>query len=213
MSSSRGEGVRRCSVAFGRLVVLAALVSFVGCERGCLSSWLVERGVGTGGGGAPSDVLGLEGTDCSGGLARCEDGVVMASRTARVPASCAEGIAPEDREQACACPWEVALRCETGCAVPGLVAAVSVSDAAQLCRPRSPVLRDIAPGDPTSAAICAEPGLDCVDGVVRACEAAGRPARLLGACIHGCAVRVAVDPGDWAIADGAAVILCRRPPH
>lgn len=155
--------------------------------------------------------LDLTGTDCSDGLARCTGGQVMVSRAAHVPSPCG---GRGERGPACACPWDVRGRCASGCAVEGLEAIASPDAAmAQLCRAREPVARPRAPTDPP-ASVCARTGVACVDGIVVACAAIGRPAETLGVCLYGCESGVGlpddVSPGAPAIADGAAAILCRR---
>lgn len=199
------------------MALVALLLGTAGCERGCLSAWLADQGVGRSPGaeGLPADAGGLSafagGTDCSGGLARCQDGWVEVSRDAHVSASCGQRADPESAERACECPWERVGRCEAGCVAADLVAAVSEEEAlTQLCRPTREVVRPPGSGEAPTGEICASVGIDCIGGVVRACDGIGRPVRPLVVCSHGCAARISVDPGDTKITDGAAVILCRR---
>lgn len=202
---------------------MLALVLFVsGCERGCLSRWLAERGVGGGapegsGGAAPPGkprTLDLSGTDCSDGLLRCTGGRVEASRAAHLPHPCGAARMGE-REPACQCPWDVVGACPSGCASDGLEAIGAPTDAgvAQLCRPDVPVARPVLPGDPIPIDICAHEGVACVDGIVRTCEAPGQPVRALAMCLDGCQRHVGiddVDPGALTNPDGLVSILCQR---
>lgn len=72
----------------------------------------------------------LRGTDCSDGLARCEDGRVWVSRLATLPATCDGASAP------CVCPWDSIAACLGGCAAEGAVAVMERAKAAvQMCAP------------------------------------------------------------------------------
>jgi hypothetical protein len=73
----------------------------------------------------------MNAVDCPDGLARCETGVVSASRVATVPQPCG---GPPSR---CNCPWEIVVaNCEYGCAVEGVELEVDRSKAgSQLCAP------------------------------------------------------------------------------
>jgi hypothetical protein len=209
----------------GSVATLAALaLALAGCERGCLSTWLVEQGVGRtpdtprsgtpshGGTGpqvAPSGPsVELGGTDCSDGLARCTDGNVEISLMGHVPHPCA---APKERSAACACPWKVAGRCSAGCVSEGLeVAAAPEVALVQLCAPVEAVSRPVLATEATVVTICADDGVSCVDGIVRSCAARGQPAQLVSVCVHGCAPGATLDPDDLRTGNGPAAILCRR---
>lgn len=205
-------------------VALLAL-GLVGCERGCLATWFEQHGVGAGdpgarrpgspaGGGAGPRGSGdpaafdLGGTDCSDGLARCFSGSVAVSVAGHIPRSC---TAPKELPGACACAWSPAGSCAAGCAKEGLeVEATREVAVEQLCATPELLLRPPTPVETAAVTICAEEGVVCVEGVVRACVARGQPARLAGVCVNGCASGVALEPGDVLTGDGAASILCRR---
>jgi len=180
-------------------------VTLGGCERGCLARRLADVG---GVSPAASGGAALTGTDCSGGLLRCVDGRVEASRTAHLPHPCG-GIG---EGKSCTCPWDVVGHC--ACALDGLEAASTPTDAgiAQLCRPRESVARPVLPTDGLDVDVCTTDGVGCVAGVVRACET-GRPARALAVCLRGCQTVVGVESptdGEAVDLDGVVAILCRR---
>ncbi len=206
-------------------IVLAALaMGLSACERGCLMRWFEDRSASPGLGGeaprgsggrdgAPSFELG--GTDCSDGLARCVDGRIESSVAGHVPYPC---TAPRERPGSCSCAWTPAGSCPdqdgpARCAKDGLevIAAAEVARV-QLCAPPAaePVVRPLLPSELSAVVICAEDGASCIDGVVRACTSRGQPAQALGACVHGCATGIGVEPGDLLTGDGPAAILCRR---
>ncbi|MDB5221119.1 MAG: hypothetical protein JWO86_9046 [Myxococcaceae bacterium] len=201
-------------------VVLASLaMGLSACERGCLTRWFEDRSASPGAGGegprgsaardgAPSFELG--GTDCSDGLARCTEGRVETSVAGHVPSPC---TAPREHPGSCECAWSPAGTCATGCLKDGLeVVAVAEVARVQLCAATPPdlLLRPLSPTELASVPICAGEGVSCVDGVVRACTARGQPAQALGACVHGCAAGIGVEPGDLLTGDGPAAILCRH---
>ncbi len=201
-------GVKR-PVALLSLMALA----LAGCERGCLTTWLEEQGIGARAGGAraAADDAGpfvLGGTDCSDGLARCTNGRVEVSRAAHLPYPC--GGATE-RSGACVCPWEAVGGCESGCASDGLEI-VAPPDVAreQLCNAADLVLRPLLPSERSVVSICAEEGFSCREGIVQLCARTGQPAQRIAGCVEGCAHDVQVDHGDRVTPDGAATILCRR---
>ena len=146
--------------------------------------------------------------DCSDGLARCFSGQVAVSIAGHVPSPC---TAPKELPGACTCAWAPAGSCAAGCVKEGLqVEATREAAVEQLCATPEPVLRPATPAETAQVTICAEEGVSCVEGVVRACVARGQPARLAGVCVSGCASGVALEPGDVLTGDGAASILCRR---
>jgi hypothetical protein len=193
------------------LVGLAFGVS--ACERGCLAAWIAERSGSPGVGGerprAPADAGGFDlgGTDCSDGLARCTAGRVESSVAGHLPFPCAAG----EKSGACACTWRAAGECPAGCLKDGLevVAAAEVARI-QLCAPTEPALRPLLPSESAVVSICADESVACVDGVVRTCAGPGQPARLVAACVGGCAPGIGVEPDDVLTNDGVAAILCRR---
>jgi hypothetical protein len=204
-------------------------LALTGCERGCLSTWLSEHGLGDRS-HAPMSPAGepravdLSGIDCSDGLLRCVEGHVEASRAAHLPYPCGaasqgvEGRQGQSERGGCACPWELVNTCTAGCAEDGLEVIAAASDgaptsawgwkdsAAQLCRPEEPVARDIVPGDmPVGAGdravgeICSDEGVACRDGIVRVCDRRGQPMRAVGRCLYGCATQIALDDADTDI--------------
>lgn len=197
------------------IVTLALGVS--ACERGCLSTWLADRSGSPGIGGegprgsrdrdAAGRTFDLGGTDCSDGLARCVDGRVETSVAGHVPYPCTAG----EKGGACECAWHPEARCEAGCVKEGVeVVATAEIARVQLCAPTEPALRPLLPAESASVSICADESASCADAIVRACAGPGQPARLVGACVSGCAAGIGVEPGDLLTADGAAAILCRR---
>jgi len=209
------------------LLALLLLLMLTGCERGCLRRTLGDH---MGEGGEPEDPapprlradhsnLDLSGTDCAGGLLRCIDSRVEASISAHRPHPCGAG-AGNDQQAKCECPRESVARCSNGCALDGLEVVSRNSDAGatQLCRPDVPVARPLIPGDPVPADICSTEGVACVAGMVRSCEARGRPERGIAFCLNGCQTDVGVDapipqtgdPGAPQYLDGVVMILCRR---
>lgn len=196
------------------IVIALAAVALGGCERGCLSNWLSERGVGgktpeTTGRGTPSSAL--QGFDCSDGLLRCIDGQVEASRATHIPDSCAKGAAGERRATTCTCPWESVGACPSGCVENGLeVVAWPDAGFPQLCLPNHAVARPLLPAETESTEICATEGVTCVNETVRLCEHIGRPARLVGKCLNGCQAHIEIEPGETMDLHGVLSILCRR---
>ena len=165
-----------------------------GCERGCARSWIESRR------GAQS--LGVSAAlDCPDGLARCEGGVVSASRLATVPRRCPGPSA------VCSCPWEVVGECGHGCAAEGAEVVIERALAtAQLCAPGP----DAAPlADPvTGPAVRCEEGQAylCTGGAVVDC-ASGSP---VGRCRQGCrGEAAAIDDGNVQ-REAAFAILCSR---
>lgn len=185
-----------------RAAILAVLaLGLSACERGCLMRRTAETR-------DAARSFDLGGTDCSDGLARCVAGRVETSLGGHVPSPC---TAQRERPGTCECAWAPAATCDAGCVEDGIevVAAPEVARV-QLCAPAEPTVRPLSPGELASVAICADEGASCVDGLVRACAARGQPARLLGACVYGCALGIDVEPGDLLTSDGPAGILCRH---
>jgi hypothetical protein len=182
------------------------LFVLAGCERGCLVKKDEARSSGGGGGG-----IDLSGTDCSDGMVRCTAGRIEASRVAHLPHPCGDPGALEKRG-GCTCPWDVIGQCGSGCAEDGLeVIASRDAGALKVCRPDGPVARAILPGDPFEPEVCPSEGIQCVDGIIRRCDAAGRPSRAIAYCLAGCDPGIAIDHGDSTNPDGVSMILCRRP--
>lgn len=203
-----------------RLLVLVVLAFGVaGCERGCGGS--KRSAAPTAGGTTPrgSSAVDLGGTDCSDGLARCNDGQVEVSVAAHLPHPCAPGEKTSPKAHGpCECPWRrIAGVCPRGCAKDGLeVVAEEAVAATQLCAPdpAAPVVRELLATELTTVTICADESVSCEAGVVTVCTARGQPARRIAGCVHGCLAgpggSVSIDPGDLLTSDGAASILCRR---
>jgi hypothetical protein len=182
------------------------LVGLPACERGCLASWLHERGIG----GKPPEgpgretppgngrTMDLSGTDCSDGLLRCVAGHVEASRPAHITTG--------------ECPWDDVMACP--CASDGLTVLGSPDGGApQLCRPDHPVARPILPGDPVAMGVCPDEHIGCREGVIEVCDRSGASARSVAFCLSGCAVTVALDDspgGAPGTLDGLVPILCRH---
>jgi len=190
-------------------VVVAAVVSLTGCQRGCLMTWLTSHGFGTTD-PAESVAKGTLDIPCPGGLSRCADGVVSISRSYTPPQACS----PEG----CRCPWDPVGRCDAGC----------VAESIELEIPRDVALRQLCtPAPRTLLATPVPPGYErprpdggdaiqveceierfrCVDGVVSSCDGAEHP---LAICARGCA------EGEGAVyedvsADAAIALLCARP--
>jgi hypothetical protein len=217
-------------------VLLFVLPLLLGCERGCLSRWLAERGMGppppTTSRSGPPPGIDLGGSDCSDGLLRCVEGRVEASRTAHLPSECG-GAKPGpqgESPRACVCPFDVIGSCASGCAAEGLevVGAPTEAGVAQLCQADAPVARPLTPGEvaDSAPAICAAEGVACVDGIVRICDHAGQSARPIAKCFGACQTAVAIDdatvltthgsfgaanppdPGAARNPDGFVSILC-----
>lgn len=192
---------------------MALAVGVSACERGCLSAWLSERAgpgatgeraLGADGAGGRFD---LAGTDCSDGLARCVGGRVETSVAGHIPYPCT----PQEKTGACTCAWSIVAQCKSSCVKEGLVVAATGAVAIeQLCATAEPATRPLLPTEASSIPICAEESVSCVDGIVRSCAAPGQPARLVAACVSGCAAGIGLEPGDLGTSDGAATILCRR---
>lgn len=200
-----------------RIIGIAlAAVALGGCERGCLASWLSDRGVGgatpeSAGRGTPAQPLDLGGIDCSDGLLRCIEGQVEASRLAHIPNSCVKTGGAEKRGGSCTCPWDSVAVCPSGCVEDGVeIVAWPDAGSLQLCRPEGAVARPLSPAESASTEICASEGFACVNEVVRLCERPGQPVRLLGRCLNGCQTHIEIDPGETMNPNGVLSILCRR---
>jgi hypothetical protein len=155
------------------------LLVFVGCERGCLSNWLAERGLGHPAAGAsakgPTD---LRGIDCSDGLARCQDGVVEVSIAYHYPDPCS---GPAEK---CRCPWERLGDCPGACAADGVELVVERERALrQLCAARPDEDFARRSGDAAAVVPC-EATFACHGSTVIAC---GPPPAAVATCARGCA--------------------------
>lgn len=189
------------ALVFGLSLALAC----AGCERGCLSSWLADRGAGPS--GASSTGAAWSGVDCPDGLARCADGVVEVSKFARVPSPCTGS--PER----CACPWVREGTCPGRCSAEHVQRVVPKADAvAQLCAPTldaATPYRPALPGTVPPAGGCEGERYRCAGGVVVSCGTGGEARRAVAVCSRGCVTEgdeIEDDVSDLA----AAELLCRR---
>ena len=205
------------AVAVGLAIALACGGCGGGCERGCTRDWLVERGLG-----APTPTalgpMPLNAVDCPDGLARCEEGVVSASRLATVPMPCRSPSGD------CACPWDRVGECATGCLADGAEVALERARAtAQLCVPApnhapfaTPLGSPPAGGSPAPAVVDAlgEAGATCDEGDRYRCAggrvvdcASGSP---VAQCVRGCFSEGASIDDDAVSREAAFAILCSR---
>jgi hypothetical protein len=202
---------RRSSICLGFLLLLS------GCERGCLATWIRDRGAASKAAAPPTM---LSGIDCPDGLARCVAGAVEVSQVARVPRPCPPSSRPED----CQCPWVAIETCPTGCADEGTAVVVSPAHAAgRVCAPDplNPPARPVQGISPPPAA-CETAGYRCLGSLVVACSPAAdvradgadvAPAlvgRVYAACVHGCFQEGEALGEDEADPEGATRILCAR---
>lgn len=199
--------LRRVPYVLVAFVALVAVFACAACSRGSLSDWVRTK---------KETVTELPrafgpAIDCPDGVARCIDGVVEASRLARIPVPCTKKETPGD----CVCPWDVVADCPRGCASEGLSLVVPPERAAaRLCAadPSKPVARP-APDAIAPPGACAGEGYRCLTSLVISCSAGearleAGSARVLAACLRGCAHDG--DSLDFAEsdADGASRILC-----
>ena len=186
-------------------VFVLALLS-AGCERGCLSTWLAERGVGTAPQGpvAPSKDrahIALSSVDCPDGMARCGDGIVEGSRAYHYDDPC------KGSPEQCQCPWERLGDCPHGCAADGVELDVPRERALeQLCAP-PPGASLSRPPSPDATASACEDDYVCAGGVVVAC---GPPAVAVAACTKGCAREGQAIDDEQVTREAATAVLCRR---
>ena len=201
----------RVAVSLARSTFL--VLACGGCQRGCLTAWLIEHGAA---GQPPATASPLDGIDCSDGLLRCTEGRVEASELAHLSSPCGRPDLPE-RGKACVCPWRVLGECRAGCAEDGLEVNVS-GDAGldQLCVSLVPIARPVLPEDHVTVSVCADSAIRCTDGIVRSCEGPGLPERALARCVLGCEPGISLDmaeapaPGGRASSDGRVTTLCRH---
>lgn len=188
-------------VRLGFPLLLALLTT--GCERGCLSSWLAERGVGPAPTGATTwaPQLPLSGVDCPEGLARCSSGIVSVSRAFHYSEPC------KGPPEQCQCPWERLTDCPRGCAADGVEIDVPRHRAAaQLCAPAPDEIFARSPSLDAKLALC-EATYMCTGGTVRAC---GPPPAAVATCTKGCAVDGQELEEEGVTASAATALLCAR---
>jgi hypothetical protein len=184
------------------LLIFLFLPTLTGCERGCASRWLAEHGsrekeTVQQGGPLTSAI------DCPDGLARCNGGVVEASRLASIRQPCQGTV------EQCTCPWDRLGECERGCIVDGADVTSDRGKAmTQLCAPApgtgavAHALRSAAPAD------CDEDQLyRCAGGAVVSCPEHA----VVGTCDRGCfAEGASVGGGAPVGREAAFAILCSR---
>jgi hypothetical protein len=176
-----------------------SLLCLAGCERGCARGWIDGR---RGGESPPPPTLNA--VDCPDGLAKCEDGVVSASRLAQIPLPCT-GPPP-----ACVCPWERVEDCAFGCAAEGVEVILDRRGvASQLCAP-GPDAGAVARAGraPYDGPPCEEgQRYGCVGDVVLECSSA---AVAIGRCLRGCYADGGRVDDDSVSREAAFAILCSR---
>ena len=147
--------------------------------------------------------LPLNAADCPDGLAKCEQGVVYASRLATIPQPCGTPAAP------CACPWDRLAECPHGCVADGVELVVEREPAkAQLCAPtrdNGPLVRPPPPG---AAPPPCEEGerYRCATGLVVECVSG----LAVGQCLRGCFAEGAAVDDDGVSREAAFAMLCSR---
>jgi hypothetical protein len=191
----RGEGLTSSLLLF-------CFVFLPACERGCAKGWFEKHGVGEQG-FAPRGAAPMNAVDCPDGLARCNGGVVEASRLATIPQPC------KGSPESCVCPWERLGACEGGCVADGLEMAVDRALALpQLCAPGADS------GSLARIATTPQPA-DCDEGVAYRCSAGAVIAcedhRIAGVCERGCFAEGAEVGGEFPLRrEPAFAILCSR---
>jgi hypothetical protein len=185
------------------LFTLAALSG--GCERGCLSRWLSDKGGAASGESGEGRGVTLSAVDCPDGIARCGAGTVSISRPYHYAVPCTGS--PEQ----CACPWERLGDCPEACVAEGVEIDLPKDLAiAQLCAPRPNVTAFVGPPHGDELVTQCDEGYLCKASLVIAC---GVASRAIGLCAFGC-VRdgQSIDPedGQELTAAGASAILCLR---
>jgi hypothetical protein len=151
--------------------------------------------------------------DCPDGLARCVGGAVESSRLARIPLPCTKS----ESSEGCVCPWDSVGECSNGCAAEGVTLVIEPDRAlARLCAPdpNKPPSSRAAPMAVAPPGACqgqAEgEGYRCTASLVLACTGGGEAgsARVLAACLRGCAHDGDVLGLDEADPERASRILC-----
>jgi len=184
-----------------RLLWAFMLLGLTGCSRGCASRWLTDHGAGDRGKAAAAPFA-LGGTDCPGGLMRCEGGEIEESVTAHIPAECKAG------EGACACPWRRVDECANGCVADGVVVDLpSQLGKTQLCRGPA---NAFTPAAGIAEHVCETIGYECVPGaLIVKCEGVRAAARVVAKCVGRC-VSVSTPLDDGIDPNAAAALLCVR---
>lgn len=185
-------------------LALTCCASF-GCQRGCLSSWLGERGVGPAASSSPR-ALPMGGYDCPDGLVRCHAGVAQASKLGAVSGDCSP--TPE-RPHACDCPFEDVATCAHGCVVEDVTAMGQAKDATRTCALGPLVSPSLAVTGPTPPGVKCEgeaARYHCEQGVVFACSTGG--AEPVARCDQGCFAQGEELEDDDVDIRAAAALLC-----
>jgi hypothetical protein len=190
-----------------RFALLPVLLALSGCQRGCLATWLRDRGSAS---KTATPLTMMNGIDCPDGLGRCVGGAVEVSRVARVPRPCPPSARPED----CECPWEAVENCPRGCTEEGTeIVVASDRAAARLCAPDplNPPARPVV-GILPPPGTCDADGYRCLGSLVIACSTGdgGRIGRVFAACVRGCFQEGESLGEEEADPEGAARILCAR---
>ena len=185
----------------GGLLLLACASG--GCERGCARDWLDENG-GRPGAPSPRGSLPLDAVDCPDGLARCESGVVSASRMATVPARC------HGPPSVCECPWDPVATCDAGCTAEGVEVVVERGRARpQLCAPVAGTAPFAVPRQPPAAAAA-----PCDEGERYECRGAAviecASNTVVATCLRGCDEDGGAIDDDGVNRVAAFAILCSR---
>jgi hypothetical protein len=190
------------------------LVFLSGCQRGCLTTWIRDRGSAS---KAAAPLTMMNGIDCPDGLARCVGGSIEISHVARVPRPCPPSSRPED----CQCPWEATATCPRGCSEEGTEVVVPPDRAAARLRapdPQNPPARPVQ-GVLAPPGACGVEGYVCIGSLVVACSATAAPGtgsdggltpRVFAACVRGCFQEGETLGEEEADPEGAARILCAR---
>jgi hypothetical protein len=169
------------------------------CDRGCARDWAEGRGVG----GLAGASLSIHAQDCPDGLARCEEGTVLASRLATIPQPC------KGPPGACSCPWEPVASCPDRCAADGVELVIDRAHAeAQLCAPRLDAGPFVVPtGSAVPAAVCEEgQRYRCTDALVVECASGV----VVGRCMQDCFAQAASIDDDDVSREAAFAMLCSR---
>jgi hypothetical protein len=170
------------------------------CERGCARPWVTGQRAGE---TSSSGLSAMNAVDCPDGLARCEHGVVSASRLATISLPCNGGPAR------CACPWDVLGSCAHGCAVDGVELVIDQQQArTQLCAPppdASVFARSTWPVPVPSP--CPEgQRYACREGMTLECASS----TAIGRCTQGCYAEGASIEDERVGREAAFAVLCSR---
>ena len=162
----------------------------MGCERGCLTRWLVDHDIGK-----PQQQDFLQEVDCPSGRIRCgKDGVEFSP-------------ARPDCNPPCQCAWEIALKCP--CAIEGLELDRDRDEAAQLCAADASAFTMLVPID-AGDVVCPNEGerYICEGNIIAACIGTrGEPVSM---CTFGCTMSGDTLDDPRADITAAKTVLCKR---